>query len=173
MSEQAKAQIGVTGLSVMGRNLARNLARHGHIVALHNRSPERTRSLVSQHGDEGELVPSESMADFVASLRRPRAVIVMVKAGAATDEVIGELTGLLEPDDIVIDCGNTHFTDTIRREKELAARWPPSGAAAASSGPGSSIESAPPTPRTPSSRACWWPRTSPTRSRPAPRAGAG
>ena len=122
MSEQAKAQIGVTGLSVMGRNLARNLARHGHVVALHNRSPERTRSLVAQHGDEGEFVPSESMADFVASLRRPRAVIVMVKAGAATDEVIAELTELLEPDDIVIDCGNTHFTDTIRREKELAAK---------------------------------------------------
>ena len=122
MSEQAKAQIGVTGLSVMGRNLARNLARHGHVVALHNRNPERTRSLVAQHGDEGEFVPSESMADFVASLRRPRAVIVMVKAGAATDEVIGQLTELLEPDDIVIDCGNTHFTDTIRREKELTAK---------------------------------------------------
>jgi 6-phosphogluconate dehydrogenase len=119
---QASAQIGVTGLSVMGRNLARNLARHGHTVALHNRSVARTRSLVAEHGDEGAFVPSESMEDFVASLTRPRAVIVMVKAGAATDAVIEQLTGLLEKDDIVIDCGNTHFTDTIRREKDLAAR---------------------------------------------------
>jgi 6-phosphogluconate dehydrogenase len=122
MNEQAKAQIGVTGLSVMGRNLARNLARHGFTVALHNRSPERTRSLIAEHGDEGTFVPSESMEDFVASLSRPRAVIVMVKAGAATDAVIAELVELLEPDDIVIDCGNTHFTDTIRREKDLAAK---------------------------------------------------
>jgi 6-phosphogluconate dehydrogenase len=122
MNEQANAQIGVTGLSVMGRNLARNLARHGFTVAVHNRSPERTRSLIAEHGDEGAFVPSESMEDFVASLRRPRAVIVMVKAGAATDAVIEQLVELLEPDDIVIDCGNTHFTDTIRREKDLAAK---------------------------------------------------
>ena len=121
MNEQANAQIGVTGLSVMGRNLARNLARHGYRVAVHNRNPERTRSLIAEHGGEGEFVASESMEDFVASLRRPRAVIVMVKAGAATDEVIAQLVELLEPDDIVIDCGNTHFTDTVRREKDLAA----------------------------------------------------
>ena len=122
MNEQANAQIGVTGLSVMGRNLARNLAGHGFTVAVHNRSPERTRSLIAEHGDEGAFVPSESMEDFVASLSRPRAVIVMVKAGAPTDAVIAQLVELLEPDDIVIDCGNTHFTDTIRREKELAAK---------------------------------------------------
>ncbi len=115
----ATADIGVTGLAVMGRNLARNLARHGHTVALHNRSPERTHSLVEQHGDEGAFVPSESMADFVASLKRPRAVIVMVKAGEATDAVIDELVPLLEEDDIVIDCGNAHFADTRRREAAL------------------------------------------------------
>ncbi len=103
----------------MGRNLARNLARHGHVVALHNRSPERTRTLAADHGDEGTFVPSESMADFVASLKRPRAVIIMVKAGAATDAVIDELIPLLETDDIVIDCGNAHFADTRRREAAL------------------------------------------------------
>ncbi|HEY3713819.1 MAG TPA: NADP-dependent phosphogluconate dehydrogenase [Jatrophihabitantaceae bacterium] len=115
----SKAQIGVTGLAVMGRNLARNLARHGHTVALHNRSPERTRSLVEQHGDEGTFVPSESMADFVASLERPRAIIIMVQAGAATDAVIDELVPLLDNGDIVIDCGNAHFLDTRRREAAL------------------------------------------------------
>ena len=77
----ASADIGVTGLAVMGRNLARNLARHGHVVALHNRTYSRTQSLVEQHGEEGTFVPSESLADFVASLKRPRAVIIMVKAG--------------------------------------------------------------------------------------------
>ncbi|HZE48412.1 MAG TPA: NADP-dependent phosphogluconate dehydrogenase [Jatrophihabitantaceae bacterium] len=115
----SKAQIGVTGLAVMGRNLARNLARHGHTVALHNRSPERTRSLVEQHGDEGTFVSSESMTDFVASLERPRAIIIMVKAGDPTDAVIDELVPLLDEGDIVIDCGNAHFLDTRRREAAL------------------------------------------------------
>jgi 6-phosphogluconate dehydrogenase len=115
----AGAQIGVTGLAVMGRNLARNLARHGHSVALHNRSPERTRSLVADHGDEGTFVPSESMEDFVSSLEQPRAIIIMVKAGEPTDAVIQELIPLLDEGDIVIDCGNAHFVDTRRREAEL------------------------------------------------------
>jgi 6-phosphogluconate dehydrogenase len=118
MSE-AVADIGVTGLAVMGRNLARNLARHGHTVALHNRTGSRTQSLVADHGEEGDFVPSESMPDFVASLRRPRAVIIMVKAGGPTDAVIEELTPLLESDDIVVDCGNAHFQDTRRREEAL------------------------------------------------------
>ncbi|GIF62692.1 6-phosphogluconate dehydrogenase, decarboxylating [Asanoa ishikariensis] len=122
MSTEARAEIGVTGLSVMGRNLARNLARNGFSVALHNRSVARTRSLVADHGDEGDFIPSESMADFVASLQRPRAVIVMVKAGKATDAVIDELVPLLEKDDIVIDAGNAHFVDTARRERDLAAK---------------------------------------------------
>ena len=74
-----RADIGVTGLAVMGRNLARNLARHGYVVALHNRSPERTRSLVKEHGDDGTFIPSEPMRDFVASLERPRAIIIMVQ----------------------------------------------------------------------------------------------
>jgi 6-phosphogluconate dehydrogenase len=119
MTQQGNADIGVTGLAVMGRNLARNLARHGHVVSLHNRSPERTRSLVKEHGDEGTFVPAESMKEFVASLGRPRAIIVMVKAGEATDAVIDELVPLLDEGDIVIDCGNAHFMDTRRREAAL------------------------------------------------------
>jgi 6-phosphogluconate dehydrogenase len=119
MTEATKADIGVTGLAVMGRNLARNLARHGHVVALHNRSPERTRSLVKEHGDEGTFIPSESMGDFVASLERPRAIIVMVQAGAPTDAVINELVPLLDEGDIVVDCGNAHYMDTRRREHAL------------------------------------------------------
>jgi 6-phosphogluconate dehydrogenase len=118
----ASAQIGVTGLAVMGRNLARNLARHGYRVALHNRTAERTRSLMAEHGDEGSFLPAESVADFVASLERPRAVIIMVQAGGPTDAVIAELVPLLDPGDIVVDCGNAHYADTRRRERELRAR---------------------------------------------------
>ncbi|MDO8151301.1 NADP-dependent phosphogluconate dehydrogenase [Isoptericola sp. b408] len=118
----ARAQIGVTGLAVMGRNLARNFARHGYTVAVHNRSYGKTQSLMEEAGDEGDFVPSESMADFVASLERPRKVVIMVKAGAATDAVIDELLPLLEDGDIVVDAGNAHFPDTIRREEALSAR---------------------------------------------------
>jgi 6-phosphogluconate dehydrogenase len=118
-STAATADIGVTGLAVMGRNLARNLARHGHTVALHNRTHSRTTSLVDQHGDEGTFVPAESLADFVASLKQPRAVIIMVKAGEPTDAVISELRPLLDEGDIIVDCGNAHYADTRRREGEL------------------------------------------------------
>ncbi|MCL1871499.1 MAG: NADP-dependent phosphogluconate dehydrogenase [Promicromonosporaceae bacterium] len=116
------AQIGVTGLAVMGRNLARNFARHGYTVAVHNRSFAKTQSLMEEAGHEGTFVPSESMADFVASLERPRKVVIMVKAGGPTDAVIEELLPLLEEGDIVIDAGNAHFPDTIRREKALRER---------------------------------------------------
>ena len=118
----ALAQIGVTGLGTMGRNLARNLARHGYVVAVHNRSQARTDALLAEFGHEGTFVASSSMAEFVASLARPRTVVVMVNAGAATDAVIDELTGLLEPGDIVVDAGNAHFPDTVRREAALRAQ---------------------------------------------------
>jgi 6-phosphogluconate dehydrogenase len=76
-----KAQIGVTGLAVMGRNLARNLARNGFTVAVHNRTSWRTHDLIARHGGDGAFVASDSVEDFVASLERPRALIIMVKAG--------------------------------------------------------------------------------------------
>jgi 6-phosphogluconate dehydrogenase len=117
-----KAQIGVTGLAVMGRNLARNLARNGFTVAVHNRSAARTHDLVAKHGDEGAFIPSDSIEDFVQSLERPRAMIIMVKAGEPTDAVIEELVPLLDQGDIVIDCGNAHFADTRRREESLRER---------------------------------------------------
>ncbi|WP_028244887.1 NADP-dependent phosphogluconate dehydrogenase [Pseudoclavibacter soli] len=110
------ANIGVVGLAVMGSNLARNLARHGNTVALYNRTAQRTRDLVAEHGDEGAFVPAETVADFAASLQRPRTAIIMVKAGAPTDAVIDELVEVFEPGDIIVDGGNAQFTDTIRRE---------------------------------------------------------
>jgi 6-phosphogluconate dehydrogenase len=118
-STNARATIGVTGLAVMGRNLARNIARHGHTVAVHNRTTARMRSLIDDHGDEGDFVGCESAEDFVAAIEKPRAIIIMVKAGDPTDAVIDELTPLLDEGDIVVDAGNAHFDDTIRRENAL------------------------------------------------------
>jgi len=124
MSSQPPAQaptahVGVVGLAVMGSNLARNLARHGHPVALFNRTQARTDALVAAHGSEGTFVPASSVEEFVASLERPRRVIVMVKAGEATDATINTLVPLLEAGDIVIDGGNSFFQDTRRREAAL------------------------------------------------------
>ncbi len=113
------ADIGVVGMAVMGSNLARNFARHGHTVALYNRTPGRTRELIAEHGSDGAFVPAEELADFIASLKRPRRIILMVKAGAATDATIDSLVPLLEAGDIIVDGGNSHFPDTIRREAAL------------------------------------------------------
>jgi 6-phosphogluconate dehydrogenase len=119
MTEDAKANIGVVGLAVMGSNLARNLAsREGNKVAIFNRTYKRTTDLVSQHPEAG-FVASEQIDDFVASLTKPRTAIIMVQAGAGTDAVIEELAERFEPGDIIMDGGNSLFTDTIRREKKL------------------------------------------------------
>ena len=120
MSQQAR--IGVIGLAVMGSNLARNLARHGHPVALYNRSPAKTKALVTEHGHEGTFLPAETPEEFVASLERPRRMVIMVKAGAPTDAVIDQFAPLLEPGDVIIDGGNAHFADTRRREAALRER---------------------------------------------------
>ena len=116
------AQIGVIGLAVMGSNLARNFARNGNTVAVYNRSPEKTRAVIAEHGDEGTFIPSETIEDFVASLERPRRALIMVQAGPATDAVIAQLADLMQPGDIIIDGGNALYTDTIRREKEIRER---------------------------------------------------
>ena len=117
-----QAQIGVVGMAVMGSNLARNFASRGHTVAIFNRSPEKTRAVMEQYGDEGSFIPSETIEDFVASLERPRKAVIMVQAGKATDAVIDQLVEAMDEGDIIIDGGNSLFTDTIRREKEVAAK---------------------------------------------------
>jgi len=121
-TESPRAQIGVTGLAVMGSNIARNFARHGHTVALHNRSIAKTDALIAEHGSEGDFVRTETVEEFVAALQKPRRVLIMVKAGAPTDAVIEELANAMEPGDIIIDGGNSLYTDTIRREAAIRAR---------------------------------------------------
>src|SRR3954470_22418870 len=116
MSEES--QIGVTGLAVMGANLARNIASRDVPVAVHNRSAARTRDFMENYGSEGKFTPGESLEEFVSSLEKPRRIIVMVKAGAPVDGVIEDLAPLLDDGDIVIDAGNSRFTDTRRRTGE-------------------------------------------------------
>jgi 6-phosphogluconate dehydrogenase len=116
------ATIGLTGLAVMGRNLARNIARHGHRVAVHNRTYSRTTELLDEFPDEGNLVGTDSLEEFVAAIEKPRAIIIMVKAGEATDAVIDDLAPLLDEGDIVVDAGNAHFADTLRRQQALEER---------------------------------------------------
>ena len=119
MTTETHANVGVVGLAVMGSNLARYLAsRSGNVVAVYNRSTERTDLLMQEHGDAG-FIASTSIEDFVASLSKPRTAIIMVQAGAGTDAVIDQLADLFEAGDIIVDGGNANFRDTIRREATL------------------------------------------------------
>src|SRR4030095_14590693 len=91
-----QCELGVTGLATMGANLARNVARNGFPVAVHNRTESRTHELVERHGDAGERVGTSSTPEFVAALARPRRILVMVKAGRPVDAVLDELAGHLD-----------------------------------------------------------------------------
>ncbi|RQR35717.1 NADP-dependent phosphogluconate dehydrogenase [Burkholderia sp. Bp9143] len=114
-----KQAIGVIGLAVMGRNLALNIESRGYAVSVYNRSREKTDELIAEFPGRN-LAPTYTLEAFVASLETPRRILMMVKAGEATDATIASLKPLLEKGDVLIDGGNTHFTDTIRRNRELA-----------------------------------------------------
>ena len=113
-----KPQIGVIGMAVMGKNLALNIESRGYTVAVYNRTGSKTEKVVADHPDKN-LVPSYTIKDFVDSLEKPRRIIMMVKAGMATDATIKQLMPYLEKGDVLIDGGNTFFEDTIRRNQEL------------------------------------------------------
>ncbi|SFA53908.1 6-phosphogluconate dehydrogenase (decarboxylating) [Anoxybacillus pushchinoensis] len=115
----AKQQIGVIGLAVMGKNLALNIESRGYSVAVYNRSREKTDEFVKE-AEGKNIVGTYSIEEFVHALEKPRKILLMVKAGAATDATIEQLKPYLEKGDIVIDGGNTYFKDTQRRNKELA-----------------------------------------------------
>ena len=115
----AKQQIGVIGLAVMGKNLALNIESRGYSVAVYNRSREKTDEFL-QEAKGKNIVGTYSIEEFVNALEKPRKILLMVKAGAATDATIEQLKPYLEKGDIVIDGGNTYFKDTQRRNKELA-----------------------------------------------------
>ena len=119
MSDTGRADIGVTGMAVMGSNLARNFASKGFVTAVHNRTDAKTRALVDEHGGDGDFIATYTPEEFVAALAQPRKIVIMVKAGAPTDAVMDQLAHLLEPGDILIDGGNAKFTDTMHREATL------------------------------------------------------
>ena len=116
----APSDFGLIGLAVMGQNLVLNVESRGFQVSVFNRTAEATHSFVAAHPGK-KLVAADTLAEFVQSLARPRKLMLMVKAGAPVDAVIEQLIPLLEADDIVIDGGNSLFTDTERRDAQLTA----------------------------------------------------
>ena len=115
----SKQQIGVVGMAVMGRNLALNIESRGYSVSIFNRSSSKTDEVIALHPDK-KLVPTYTVEEFVDSLEKPRRILLMVKAGEATDKTIQSLLPHLDKGDILIDGGNTFFQDTIRRNEMLA-----------------------------------------------------
>lgn len=119
------ADIGLIGLAVMGQNLALNIADHGYHIAVYNRNPERTQDFIAQNKRQEPAYENVKgyvdLVAFVYAIKRPRKIILLVKAGAATDATIDALLPHLEQGDIIIDGGNAHWMDTIRREKHLSS----------------------------------------------------
>ncbi|MGE8080823.1 NADP-dependent phosphogluconate dehydrogenase [Peribacillus loiseleuriae] len=116
----SKQQIGVIGLAVMGKNLALNIESRGYSVSVFNRSYDKTEEFLKNEAEGKNFVGAKTVEEFVNSLEKPRKILLMVKAGAATDATIDSLKPYLEKGDILMDGGNTFFQDTIRRNKELA-----------------------------------------------------
>ncbi len=120
------SDIGLIGLAVMGQNLVLNMADHGYTVSVYNRSPNKTRNFLEEckanEPSHARVIGHEDLAQFVLSIKRPRKIVLLVKAGSATDLTINAIVPFLEKGDIIIDGGNALWTDTIRREKELKAK---------------------------------------------------
>jgi 6-phosphogluconate dehydrogenase len=110
-------QLGIIGLGRMGANIVRRLIRHGHECVVFNRSPEKVKQLAAQGA-----IATFDLTDLVNQLAKPRAIWLMLPAGEPTEQAIEQLAELLEPGDILIDGGNTHYIDDIRRAKELALK---------------------------------------------------
>ena len=113
---------GLTGLAVMGQNLARNVARNGFPIAVHNRTASKVDEFLEAYGSEGAFTGAHTLTEFVEKLAAPRTILIMVKAGGPVDAVIEELVPLLAPGDTIVDGGNSHYADTQRRCKYLEAK---------------------------------------------------
>ncbi|MDR3156359.1 MAG: NADP-dependent phosphogluconate dehydrogenase [Lactobacillales bacterium] len=114
-----KANFGVVGMAVMGKNLALNIESRGFRVALFNRTRSVTEAVIKEHSEKN-FVPTYMIEDFIQEIEKPRKILLMVKAGEATDATIQQLLPHLDKGDILIDGGNTFFKDTVRRNEELA-----------------------------------------------------
>ncbi|MCI0702771.1 MAG: decarboxylating NADP(+)-dependent phosphogluconate dehydrogenase [Planctomycetia bacterium] len=116
------ADIGLIGLAVMGENLVLNMESHGFTVAVYNRTTSKVDEFINGRGKGKKFVGGKSPQEFVASIKKPRKVMMLVKAGQPVDDTIAMVAPFLESGDILIDGGNTHFPDTTRRMKELAPK---------------------------------------------------
>jgi len=116
------ADIGLIGLAVMGENLVLNMESKGFTVAVYNRTVEKVDKFVNGRGQGKNIIGTHSIEELVKSLKRPRKVMMLVKAGQAVDDFIEQLIPYLEPGDIIIDGGNSHFPDTIRRTKYVESK---------------------------------------------------
>jgi 6-phosphogluconate dehydrogenase len=117
-----KADIGIIGLAVMGQNLVLNMDDHGYTVAVYNRTTQKVKDFVEGRAKGRAIIGTYSPEELVAALKKPRKVMLMVKAGEPVDETIGTLVPLLDEGDILIDGGNSHFSDSTRRMKALAEK---------------------------------------------------
>jgi len=117
-----KADIGIIGMEVMGRNLALNFERNGYTVCVFNRTAEKTKAFVETQGKGKNIIPTYEISDFIANLEIPRKIMLMVKEGQPVDDFISKLVPLLEKGDLIIDGGNSFFKDTIRRNKDLSEK---------------------------------------------------
>ncbi|MFP4114955.1 MAG: decarboxylating NADP(+)-dependent phosphogluconate dehydrogenase [Spirochaetota bacterium] len=113
------ADIGLIGLAVMGQNLVLNMADHGYSVAVYNRTLEKVDRFIQGPAAGKSITGTRSVEEFVGELERPRRIVLMVKAGPVVDKFIDQLLPYLENGDIVIDGGNSHFPDTMRRVDDL------------------------------------------------------
>ena len=119
---KTKADIGLIGLAVMGENLVLNMERNGFTVAVFNRTVEKVDRFINGRGKEKNFIGARTIEDFVASLERPRKVVMLVKAGRPVDDFIELLLPHLEEGDIIIDGGNSHFPDSIRRTRYVESK---------------------------------------------------
>ncbi len=122
MANEGTCDIGLIGLAVMGENLALNIASRGFRIAVYNRTTSVTDTFVSGRGNQPNVVGCHTLEQLVSSLKRPRKIMMMVKAGSAVDDLIATLAPLLSPGDVLIDGGNTLFSDTERRTADAEAR---------------------------------------------------
>jgi len=121
MTSTATCDIGLIGLAVMGENLALNIASRGFTIAVYNRTGSVTDAFTAGRGKQPNVVGCRTLQELVAALKPPRKVMMMVKAGPAVDDLIGTLVPLLSKGDVIIDGGNTLFSDTERRTREVEA----------------------------------------------------
>src|ERR1041384_2427017 len=122
MNMEAKSEIALIGLAVMGQNLILNMNDHGFTVVAYNRTTSKVDEFLAKEAKGTKVLGAHSVPDLIKQLKRPRRVMMLVKAGKPVDEFIEQLVPLLEPGDIIIDGGNSLFDDTNRRVKQVESK---------------------------------------------------